>query len=446
MFHKIFIIIIFILVPFGLIQAQAKKDPPKSTKEEIQQLKEELQKLKENYELRINELETFVQEIKSKLEGQEQEDEWQKLLDEANRLSAQAKKEETSISKKFYSGVRRQQGLNPNISLSGDFFAGVSTENENFINEPSEISYGNNGYYMREVEVALIAPLDPFTRGKAFFSFTKDAISIEEAYMEWLNLPLNMNLKAGIFCTEFGPLNRYHDHALPQFDRPKALVNYFSNAGLGGFGVALNFLLPQLLFADASYFDLTIINGGNDFSFTSQRNTGLLYAGQFKNFYDLSRDSYLEFRLSAVTGKNDPFKLYNSYIGSLGIIYKWMPVGREKYRTIDWKTEFFYSYQEGPNIHSKGFYTSLQNKLNARFWLSGRIGYSELPYDNNQYEWDFTACLDFWQSEFVFTRFQYQYNWRDIDNMKNYPGILPSDHSFIVQICWAMGPHKHEAY
>ena len=95
--------------------------------------------------------------------------------------------------------------------------------------------------FLREVEVALEAPLDPFTRGKTFISISKDEISIEEAYMEWLNLPLKMNLKIGIFYAEFGPLNRYHDHALPQFDRPRALVNLFSNKGLGGAWVCCKF-------------------------------------------------------------------------------------------------------------------------------------------------------------------------------------------------------------
>ena len=130
------------------------------------------------------------------------------------------------------------------------------------------------------------------------------------------------------------------------------------------------------------------------------------------------------------------------------MIYKWVPVGRSKYRTLDWKSEFLYSYRQGvlENIKSKGFYSSLQYKLNARFWLSGRIGYSELPYDNSQSEWDFTGCVDFWQSEFVFLRLQYQYNMREINSMNNYSGELPDAHSFLAQICWAMGPHKHEAY
>jgi hypothetical protein len=373
----------------------------------------------------------------------------QKLLDEANRLSVKEKEIEEDLSKKFQSGIRQQQGLNPNISLGGDFFAATSSSRHDFISEQGDILYGNNGFFMRGIDLALEAPLDPFTRGKTFLAVTKNAIGIEEAYMEWLNLPLKMNLKIGIFYAEFGPLNRYHDHALPQFDRPRALVNLFSNKGLGGAGLSSSFMLPEIIFADASTFDIAVVRGGDtgdDFSFD---NSGFLYIGQFKNFYDISRNSYFEIRLSSVTGENPSPGNNFSYVGSLGLTYKWVPVGREKYRTLDWKTELLYSSRKENTgiIRSKGFYSSIQNKLNARFWIGARIGYSELPYDCRQNEWDYSINLDFWQSEFVFTRIQYQYNSRNIDSMVPYPpGLLPDDHSIILQVCWAMGPHKHEAY
>jgi hypothetical protein len=135
-------------------------------------------------------------------------------------------------------------------------------------------------------------------------------------------------------------------------------------------------------------------------------------------------------------------------VGSAGIALKWAPVGREKYRTIDWKTEFLLSFQEysGGTYRSLGFYSSLQCKIGSRFWLSGRIGYSEVPYEPSQHEWDYTLALDFWQSEFVCTRIQYQYNDREITMRQDVTGSFPSDHSIVIQVIWAMGPHKHEAY
>jgi hypothetical protein len=447
---RILILIICIMIlPLHFIKGQNQQNLQLTRQDSLAILQKELSLLKaQNISLGTR-LDSLISQLKQR-EGQAgTEDDIQKLLEEAARLSEREKETEESMNKKFQSGVRQQQGLNPNISLGGDFFTALSSSDNDFITEPGDVSYGNNGFYLREVELALESALDPFTRGKTFISITSEGISIEEAYMEWLNLPLNMNLKAGIFYSEFGPLNRYHDHALPQFDRPRALVNLFSNGGLGGAGLSTSFMLPELIFADATNLDLTIIKSpdtGDDFSFTDE---GLLYIGQFKNFYDLTQNSYFEIRISGIAGRNPTGADRNSYVGSVGLSYKWVPMGREKYRTFDWKTEFLYSYREDVSgiVESKGFYSTIQNKLNARFWAGARIGYSELPYDNSQSEWDYSINLDFWQSEFVFTRLQYQYNHRSIDLMPMFPGgTLPSDHMILLQICWAMGPHKHEAY
>ncbi len=397
---------------------------------------------------RLHELEKLVAEIKKKLEKKEQEDELKKLMEEANKLSREEKKEETGLGKKFRSGIRQQSGLNPNISVSGDFFAAISSSKEEFVSNPSDVSYGNNRFELRELEVALVAPLDPFTRGKSFISVGREEIAIEEAYMEWLNLPANLNLKIGIFYLPFGILNRYHDHALPQFDRPKVLVNMFSNGGLSGWGVSGNFLLPPILFADASSLDLSFVNGGAGHSFTSEGKYNLIGLGKLNNYYDISASTYFEWSVSGAVGKNDPAEQYLSYVGDLGLTLKWVPIGRAKYRTIDWRTELLYSRRETPvgNMDAKGFYTSLQNKLSARYWITGRVGYSELPWDKNQHEWDVTACLDVWQSDFVFFRFQYQYSKRQFAEYLDYAGPFPDDHTFLFHVCWAMGQHKHEAY
>lgn len=402
----------------------------------------------DSLEKKLMELQNEIQQLKDKLEKKEQEDEIKKLMEEASRLATVKKKEEISIGKRFHTGVRQQSKLNPNISVGGDFFGSVSSSKSEFINEPSEVSYGNNGFYLRELQLSLIAPLDPFTRGKTFISFSNGEVEVEEGYMEWLNLPLNMNLKIGKFKPEFGGLNRWHDHALPQFDRPKPLRYLFGMEGVAGFGVNGNFLLPRLLGADATTLDAAVIRGGNGFSFTDEGKYNLLYVGHFKNYYDISRSTYFEVTLSGVVGKNDPMEKYNSYVGDLGFTFKWVPIGRSKYRTFEWRTELLYSKRTtlGGDIVSRGMFTSLQNKLNARWWISGRWDYSELPFDSKQKEWSATICLDFWQSEFVYYRLQYQYSNRDFTEAYGFEGNFPNESTLTFSVIWAMGPHKHEKY
>ena len=397
---------------------------------------------------KVIELERTLNELTKTISEQNEKDELEMLMREAERLSTQQEEHKVDVSKKYFSGVRQQQGLNPNISFGMDFFGGISTSDASSITEASEISYGNNGFYLREAQLSLVAPLDPYTRGKAYLSASAEGFFVDEVYMEWLNLPLSMNLKAGVFNSEFGFLNRYHDHALPQFDRPKVLVNMFGTGGLGGTGLATNFLLPSVI-AHSTSLDISVIYGSNSQSFMSGSPSGFMFTSQFLNYYDLSASSYIEIRLSGVAGENNyPEGDFSSFVGSAGIAYKWAPVGREKYRTLDWKTEFLYGYRGyGEGAHqSKGFYTSIHNKLSSRLWLGGRIGYSEIPYDPSQNEWEFALSFDFWQSDFVLTRFQYQYTDRNIEHRIDVTGPYPSDHSFIIQVSWAMGPHKHEAY
>ena len=385
--------------------------------------------------------------LENKISAQESKDELERLLMDADNLSARQPTEEADLSKKFYSGIRQQQGLNPNISVLGDFFGSFSSADNRLINEPTDYSHGSNGFYMRSLELSMVAALDPYARGKAFLDISDEGISIEEAYMEIINLPLNMSVKAGVFFPEYGLLNRHHTHALPQFDRPHVAVNYFDLDGFNGIGTALNFMLPGLLFADASSLDLTVININDNKSFASNTSFNVAFVGHFKNYYDLSEASYFEYTISTVSGKND-LTSSKSHIGNIGLHYRWSPPSLAKYKSFDWKTEFYYGHNETPFgiVRSKGFYSSVHRKLDTRFWVGGRIGYSEMPYDNDQHEWDYTANIDFWQSEFVFYRIQYQYNSRDISYLPGYVGNFPSAHTILLQFSWAMGPHKHDAY
>lgn len=394
------------------------------------------------------ELDSVLRYIEMYLDEKEQQEKLQKLLDEAEKLSQAETKERLHTGTKFHSGVRQQQGLNPNLSLTGDFFIGKSTEDHEFIATPGDQGYGTNGIMMREVELGIEAALDPYTRGKSFISVSDGEIAVEEAYIEVLNLPLNLNLKLGIFAPEFGPFNRYHDHALPQFDRPRALVNYFTTGQLKGVGVAANFMLPRLLWADASTLEVGALNSGIESMFCSENFLDMQYVGHLKNFYELGINNYVEYSLNTVIGRNHPVEQLYTSISSLGLGYKWIPGGNAKYRTFDVKAELFYGLYQTPAdaLRSKGFYASVQNKMGVRWWLSGRLGYSEQPTDPGQYEWDYTLALDFWQSEFVFFRLQYQYNNRNRWMPEDIGDIIPNDHSLILQVCWAMGPHRHEAY
>ena len=247
-----------------------------------------------------------------------------------------------------------------------------------------------------------------------------------------------MNLKMGQFKTQLGKLNRYHTHALPQFERPFVLAHFLGAECLNGFGLAGNFLLPSLI-AHVNELDIEFISGGENPSFTNQGKHNFIYVGHLKNFYDVNRSTYVELGVSGATGYNDPNETYRTIIGGADFTIKWSPPERAKYRGAEWLTEVFYSNRKTANeaINAWGIFSSFQYRLSAWWVASIRLDYTQLPYNNILEEKGGALAFDFWQSEFVFLRFQYTYIGRNFDE---------SDNRFILQTCWAMGPHKHEAY
>ncbi len=419
------------------VAAQKKKDS------DIKKALSELDSLRNCYLKKLKDLDSRISAIEKARKEEKEKAEMEALLNAASDLSRTKKKEEATISRVFRGGQRQLQALNPNISMTGDFFGSVSSGKSDVIVNDGDFTDGRNMFYMREAEFHIIAPLDPFTRGKFFLGIPGVgeyplSFMIGEAYMEWLNLPANMNLKIGLFNTQFGILNRWHDHGLPQVDRPRVLTNLFSKNNFAGIGVGANFLLPRL-WAHVNELDIEIVTGGDGVSF-DDANDNVIFVTHLKNYYDLSRDAYIEIGFSGANGYNDKKAGYRTTLVGLDITYKWAPVDRAHYRTVEFRNEFFYSHRNRKDgaIDRFGFYSYISNKLGRRFWIGIRAGYSELPtVVNKEYEWDITPYVDFWQSEFVMMRFQYSYTYRSYEE---------NDHTFFIQTVWSMGPHKHEAY
>jgi len=424
---RLLTILLIMLLPVSLSAQERKNDP---AKDEDQQ---------EELEQRIEELEKQIAELMKKIEEAEQEDEMKKLLEEADRLSKEHKEEsQPPEDRKFYSGLRQHSALNPNISVGGNFYYAQGSSDSDYNTEPSLTDYGTGRFVLKEVELAFESVLDPYSRGKAYIGVSEEGADVEEGYFELLNLPLNINLKLGKFKTQFGEINRYHCHALPQLDRPRVMLNFFGEGGLNGVGAGMNILLPSFI-AHVNELDLQLISGGSGLSFTDEGKTDMIGVARFKNFWDLSRSTYLELGLSGALGHNDPEQEQLTTIGGVDLRIRWTPPERAKYREFLWWTEALVSRRDTETgyVDSWGIFSIVQNRFGARLVGGIRLDYSRLPQDNSSEEYGGTVNLDFWQSEFVFFRLQYSYIKRNFDE---------NDNRVIVQSVWAMGPHKHEAY
>src|SRR5213080_2539348 len=91
----------------------------------------------------------------------------------------------------------------------------------------------------REFEVGFQSPLDPYSSTKIFLSFENGNVSIEEGYAYWTGLPGHIRFDIGKFRQQFGEVNRWHLHALPETEYPLALRTYLGDDGLAGAGISL---------------------------------------------------------------------------------------------------------------------------------------------------------------------------------------------------------------
>ena len=126
----------------------------------------------------------------------------------------------------FVGRERNQAQLNPEISVTGDVRAygrSPGIQRDNF--DP------------REFEFAFHSALDPYSHTRVFVSLENGEISLEEGYAYWTGLPGHLRVDIGKYRQQFGELNRWHQHALPETEYPLALTTYAGDGGLVGTGL-----------------------------------------------------------------------------------------------------------------------------------------------------------------------------------------------------------------
>ncbi len=351
----------------------------------------------------------------------------------------------------FTSPQRQLSELNPEISILGDFLgiysfaspeeerAGEEGEHEHeeegHEHEHAEI---DDGFELKEVELSFQAPLDPYSAAKFFIGFHGDHVEVEEAYAEWYNLPLGMQLKLGKFRNQFGTINRWHPHAYPTFQTPLALESLFGPEGLTGIGASATFLLPAL-WADYNDLVVEVVNGDNERAFSGEgfeKPVGVIH---LKSYYDISTATYFEAGLSGTLGENDPDTDRKTAIGGIDLALVWSPPRRAKYRSLELRAEAFFERREIQEGDRDSFHLfSFADFKFSRRWTAGlQFDYTEDTLDRNHTTHAVTPFLTFWQSEFVRLRFHYR-------TLKETG--LDRDHRVVFQATFALGPHKHEKY
>ena len=322
----------------------------------------------------------------------------------------------------FVGRERNQSQLNPEIGVTGDVRAYAV---------PGEVQ--RNNFDPREFEIGFQSALDPYSHTKIFVSVESGEVSLEEGYAYWTGLPGRLRLDVGKFRQQFGELNRWHLHALPETEYPLAITTYLGEEGLAGTGISLyrafgglgTHELTAQVTSSAS--DAELFGGGGRPTFL----------GRLLNFWQLNGSTYMQLGGSILYG-TEPDSALRTTVGDLEFRLTWRPPARALYREWTLRGELLALDKNfaGAGPTRLGGYLSSTYRLNQRFILGARYDYVESP-DFGVITRQLIPSVTMWQSEWVLLRAQYQ--WQRVAN-------TPDNHQIALQAVWAIGPHKHETY
>jgi len=331
-------------------------------------------------------------------------------------------KADTARPTQFIGRERNQAQLNPEISVTGDVRAYAQT---------SGVQHDN--FDAREFELGFQSALDPYSNTKIFVSLENAAVSVEEGYAYWTGLPGHIRFDIGKFRQQFGELNRWHLHALPETEYPLALRRYLGSDGLAGTGISL-----YRAFGGLGTHELTaqVTRSASDAELFggSGRPTYLVH---LLNFWQLTRSSYVQVGGTALYGTN-PDSSLRTEVGGVDFRFTWRPPAEALYREWTLRGEVYALRKErgAAGTTRLGWYAGTTYKLNQRWIAGARYDYVEDPL-SGLITRQFIPSLTLWESEWVELRAQYAWAWT---------AGFDSTNQFALQAVWAIGPHKHETY
>jgi len=322
----------------------------------------------------------------------------------------------------FVGRERNQAQLNPEIGVTGDVRAYGTTrgvQRDNFV--------------PREFEIGFQSALDPYSHTKIFVSIEDGVASLEEGYAYWTGMPGRIRIDLGRFRQQFGELNRWHLHAVPETEYPLVVTSYLGGDGLAGTGLSV-----YRAFGGLGTHELTaqVTRSASDAELFGDggRPTYLVH---LLNFWQLGRSTYMQIGGTGLYGTN-PDSALRTRVGGLEFRLTWRPPLRAMYHEWTLRGELLALQKQvaGAGPTRIGGYASSTYKLNQRFIAGVRYDYVESP-DFGVITRQVIPSLTMWQSEWVFLRAQYL--WQRVAN-------APATNQLAFQAVWAIGPHKHETY
>lgn len=446
---------------------------PQARDGEVAQLKEQVKELRET----VARLEGAMKTLQAAPPAQAVETALEVAPAASDPLAA-AEKEVEALKANQPARTNPRTAFNPEISVIGDFAYNFSSidDDPGRLDDPTDpsspfVGDGNRDRAsLRELEIAIQAPIDPFARADAFIAFpgvlshyhdsvaeaSGQEIEIEEAYLTYWRLPWNFQLKVGKFLADFGKNNTQHCHAMEAADRPWVVQHFLGGHGFAetGAGLQTYFNLDKE-FSTQLHVSGQVFNGeGGEGDHTLFAGTGSddpLYAGRVRLYHEFGKDTNLDVGVSMLNGWYDPYGTLRQRIEGVDVTYRWEPEARLGYEKLLLRAEYLRGLRDqagAPALEADGWYAMAQYTFDKLWDVGLRLDDSEpLPHFaanpllKGQHLDGYAAWLTFWTTEF--NRLRLQYNHTNT-NFARY-GKTEED-AITLQWTWSLGPHGAHPY
>lgn len=388
-------------------------------------------------------------------------------------------------------------GTYADLGLVATFAVGGSTAND--IEGGTQLGGhdpNQRGFTVQGAELNLQGAIDPFFRGNANIAFLLDSkgetsVELEEAWLETVSLPGNLQLRAGQILTDFGRINTQHPHAWAFVDAPIVTGRLFGEDGLRNPGARLSWLVPTPFYSEL-FFTVQNSQGGTASSFRDDHGGGgflgrlntargvrsladLLFTTRYAASFDLTDSQTLVAGLSAALGPNSSGRNTDTAIYGADLYWKWKSAkAHAGFPFVSWQTEaLLRRYEAGaftedsngnglldagePDLNGDGLINAVPRETLTDWgfysqvlwgfqpgWVAGvrgdyvthtRLGAYEASYGpdpGRATRWRFSPNLTWYPSEFSKLRLQYNYDDRDGSGI---------DHSLWLQFEFLLGAH-----
>ncbi len=391
----------------------------------------------------VDDLQKQIKAIQSQMEAMAR-DYQAKLAALQAQLDSIKSQQGTAAARENQGGVPQYQGsapplpasatgadalANPAISLIPDMIAS-SGNDPYWLGEPNA--------YMREVEVAFSAAIDPYANAFAALSLENGQLNVEEGYAAFPALWGGFSAKLGKFKSDFGKQNQMHSHTWFQADQPLALKELLGDEGMADTGLSLSHILPTPWTSDLT---VEITSGRTDL-FGGARSS-LAYLTAWRNYWDITDNANLEAQVSLSGGKNA--RGGTTKLGDLSVTYRYKPILNRR-ESFLWRTEYMRkdagfetaepaapgapSYLVEGTDRWKGAFSFVDWQFTRGWFLGTRGDWVRHP-DGGQ-DSGGALVLTYFPSEFQKFRLQF--------SRTNYAG-LGIKNALVFEYGFAIGPH-----